>query len=118
MNDFNEIMHATEKYLNAQKVFIQNPKRIREIKNATEIAVKLFPDAVVSITEDPFQMGALILEIKDEQLLVVREIALFYDMIQNADNFDIFCKGNELTISVLFNQALVRIGISEGKWKQ
>ena len=112
MNDFDQIIHATEQYLNAQKVFIQNPQRIEEIRNATEIAVELFPDAVISIVEDPLQMGALILQIEDEQLLVVREITRFFEMLQYADNFDIFCKGNKISISVLFNKALVRIGIS------
>ena len=101
-----------DEYLKADKTFIQDLNRTREIKTATEIAGQLFPNAKIDIADDPLQMGALILCIEDFDIVVrgVREIDLFKDMVSKADNFEIYSIGNErVKVAILFNRVLCRI---------
>lgn len=114
MNDEEFVSFAAkiDEYLKAEKTFIQDLNRTREIKNATEIAHQLFPDAKINIADDPLQMGALILCIEDFDVAVrgVTEIDLFNDMVSKADNFEIYPIGNDkVKIAILFGRVLRRI---------
>ena len=107
-----EFMHfadALTKYLEMQKIFIQNPLRMAEVNAATEIACRLFPEANINIEDDPLQMGAVILSIEDFDL-AVRETAQFTEMVSKADNFEIYAVDDEnVKLAILFNGALTRI---------
>ena len=95
-------------YLKMQKVFIKNPHRMKEVNAATEMACQLFPEAEISLKDDPLQMGAIILTIND-CFIVVREMDKFIKMISKADNFDIFCNDDEIQLSILFSNALIKV---------
>lgn len=90
MND-KDIFDMVDKYLKLPKTFMPVPDRVREVKKAYDIALKLFPEAKVELNLDPLQTGALVLSITgyDMTLNSKREIDLFYDMVYNADNFEI-----------------------------
>lgn len=114
MNDkeFMDLMDDLQKYLEREKVFIQNPVRYAEIQHATEIAKELFKDYDISIKDDPLQMGALILCIEGYDIMVQgeREIKLFTELISKANNFEIYPIGDErIKFSILFSNALTRI---------
>ena len=111
-NELVDFAAKIDAYLNANKVFVQDLNRTREIKNATEIAYQLFPNAKIDIADDPLQMGALILCIEDFDIVVrgATEIDLFNDMVSKADNFEIYSIGNErVKIAILFNHVLRRV---------
>lgn len=103
--DFAELL--TE-YLETQKIFVPNFQRMKEVNTATEMAYKLFPKADISLKDDPLQMGAIILEIKD-CVIVVRETEKFTKLISKANNFDILCSGEDIKLSILFDNALIKI---------
>lgn len=108
-NEFMQFANVITQYLEEQKVFIPNLKRITEVDTATEIAKKLFPEAKITIEDDPLQLGALILCIEDFDL-TVRETELFDSLVGKADNFEIYSVGNEnVKIAILFNNAMTRI---------
>lgn len=108
-DEFAEMIDDLSKYLSKPKAFIQDPLRMADVMHAMEIAKHLFPEAKITIEDDPIQMGALILCIEDFDL-VVREIELFKDMIDKADNFEIFKFGEEnVKIAILFNGVLRRV---------
>lgn len=114
MNDeqFMELMGDLKNYLEAEKVFIQNPVRYTVVKRATEIAKELFKEYDISIKDDPLQMGALILCITGFDIIVrgEREINLFTELISQADNFEIYPIGDEkIKFSILFSNVLTRI---------
>lgn len=107
-----DFMQLMEEYLATQKVFIQNPERIADVRRATEIAVKLFPDAIISINEDPIQMGAMILRIEDFDVTIrgAMEIDLFQSLISKADNFEIYPIGDEkVRFAMVFEHALIKL---------
>ena len=107
--EFNNLAAILAEYLETQKVFVQNPKRIEDVNAATETACRLFPEARIEIEDDPLQMGSLILSIEDFEL-TVRETDKFVELISKADNFEIFhCGGDEVRLAILFRNALVRI---------
>lgn len=111
MNDeaFQVILDQLKAYLASKKNFIENPFRITEIKKATALAYQLFPDAKIYIADDPLQMGAAILCIEDFDLSVT-EIKTFSEMIEKADNFEVYAIDSEtVKIAVLFQHALLRI---------
>lgn len=95
-----------EEYLTENKVFVQNPERMSKVNAATEMACRLFPEAEINIEDDPLQMGAIILTIKDFDI-VVRETEMFVEIINDADNFEIFKDNEGIKISILFSNALI-----------
>ena len=107
--DFNNFAELLTKYLETQKVFVQNPQRMEEVNAATETACRLFSEAQITIEDDPLQMGAVILRIEDFDI-VVRETKSFCNIIDKADNFDIYPIGDEkIRVDILFSNALIRI---------
>lgn len=108
MND-EEFMDVLNNYLKMQKTFIQNPKRIKDVNTATEIACRLFPKADISIEDDPLHMGAVILTIKD-CFLTVRETKKFIRMVEKANNFEVLYDADDnVKLSILFGNALIKI---------
>lgn len=104
-----ELMDAFAKYLKMEKVFIQNPARMKTVNAATEIAYKLFPEANITLEDDPLQMGAIFLCIEDVNL-VIREPKFFTIMVHSADNFEICRNGDEnMKITIMFGNALKQI---------
>jgi hypothetical protein len=107
-----DLMDALQKYLEREKIFIQNPVRYAEVQRATEIAKELFKDYDIAIKDDPIQMGALILCIEgfDISISGEREIKLFTELISKANNFEIYPIGDErMKFSILFADVLARI---------
>ena len=114
MNDqeFMTFIGDLKKYLDAEKAFIKNPARLADVQHATEIAKQLFKDMEISIKDDPLQMGALILCINGFDITVrgEREIKLFQELIDKADNFEIYPVGDEsVKFAILFKNVLIRI---------
>ena len=114
MNDkeFALLAKGLQQYLERDKVFIKNPERFAEVENAYVIAKKLFADSVVTIEDDPIQMGALILDIKGYDIVIrgQEEIALFSEMISKADNFEMYPIDNEkICFALVFSRALARM---------
>lgn len=105
MNDFINILNE---YLNTQKAFVQNPKRIAEVNAATEMACRLFPKAKIELEDDPLQMGAIILTIED-CFITVREIKKFIELVSKASNFEIINTCEDVKLSILFDNALIKI---------
>lgn len=105
------LMNELTEYLQREKVFIKNPVRFAEVEQATEIAEKLFSESKISIEDDPIQMGALILRIEGFDILVrgKREIELFQQLIDKADNFEIYAVDEGIRFSILFANALTRL---------
>jgi hypothetical protein len=111
MNDEEFLQFADQlaAYLEREKTFFKNPKRITEVEAAGEIARKMFPEAIITIKDDPLQMGALILCIEDIDI-AVREIERFKELIGKANNFEVYPVGDErVRLSVVFNKALLRL---------
>lgn len=107
--EFKNFAAILTEYLETQKVFVQNPQRMEEVNAATEIACRLFPEAIIEIEDDPMQMGAIILSIEDFEL-TVRETEDFVDLISYADNFEIYHSHSDMVkLAILFRNALVRI---------
>lgn len=105
-------MNALAEYLEREKIFIKNPARFADVESATEIATELFADAKISVENDPLQLGALIVRIEGFDIVVrgEREINLFKQLIDKADNFEIYSTGKDsLRFSIVFNGALMRI---------
>lgn len=114
MNDkeFTDLLLQLDDYLSREKVFIKNPARVNDVKRAMEIATELFHDSKVYISDDPIQMGALIIRIEgfDVTIRGQREIKLFQELIDKADNFEIYPIGEEeVKFSILFEHALIRL---------
>lgn len=107
--EFMNLANALGEYLEKPKVFVKNPQRIAEVEQAITIAEQLFPTAKITIKDDPLQMGALILCVEDFDISI-GEIELFCAMVDKANNFSIYPKGNEaIQFSIVFNKALHRI---------
>lgn len=110
--EFNIILEAISNHLKREKVFVQNPERMKEVAHAYDIAKILFPNHKTEIKDDPLQTGALILQIdctEIEASMVLNdeeEIALFNAMVSNASNFE-FCEINgNIRFAAVFNGAL------------
>ena len=107
--EFKNFAAILTEYLETQKVFVQNPQRIQEVNASTEIACRLFPEAIIEIKDDPMQMGAVVLSIEDFEL-TVRETEEFVALISKANNFEIYHCGDDMVrMEVLFRNALIRI---------
>ena len=114
MNDreFLSFMGGLNQYIEEQKVFVRDPIRFAEVEHATEIAREIFNDLEIALENDPLQMGALILCINGFDITVrgEREIKLFQELIDKADNFEIYPVGDEkVKFAILFNNVLTRI---------
>lgn len=114
MNDieFKSFLNQLGQHLNASKRFVENPFRAREMTDAFNLACKLFPDAKVTIQDDPLQMGAVFLCVEDCDMDVCGEesIAHFSAMFSKANDVEIYATDNgNVRISVLFNDVFVVI---------
>ena len=111
---FFDMLNGLSEYLKKDKLFIQNPARIADVQRAYELARDLFPEAEeISVVDDPLQTGALSISIRDYEMFVrgTRDVALFNELIKNADNFEFVPYGDgEVKFSLLFTDALIRIG--------
>ena len=112
MEELNIILDAIGKHLKREKVFVQNPARVKEVARSLEIAKILFPEHKTEIEDDPLQTGALILCIEctdvDDSILVrgTREIELFNEMTAAMDNFEIYEIDGHIRFAAVFNGAL------------
>ena len=110
--ELDAIIETFSKHLTREKVFLQDPKRIREINHALEIANKLFPDHKPEIQDDPLQTGALILVIEctdvDESMVLndEKEIDMFNEMVSAANNFELYKHNGNIRFAAVFNGAL------------
>lgn len=114
MNDkeFTDLLLQLNNYLRMEKIFIEDPARMNDVKHAIEIARELFQDSKVYINDDPIQIGALIIRIEGFDITIrgQREIKLFQELIDKADNFEIYSIGDEhVRFAILFEQALIRL---------
>lgn len=110
--NFMDLMDELAKYLENEKVFIQNPARYAEVQRAAAIAKELFNEYDISIKDDPIQMGALILCINGFDITVQgkRSKELFKELISQANNFEIYPVGDDkVRFSILFANVLKRI---------
>lgn len=111
MEELNIILDAIGKHLKREKVFVQNPARVKEVARSLEIAKTLFPDHKTEIEDDPLQAGALILSIECtdsiDSLIVrgEREIELFNEMTAAMDNFEIYEIDGHIRFAAVFNGA-------------
>ena len=105
---FYDFVDLLTDYLGTQKLFVPNWTKMAEVNAATETACRLFPNAEINIKDDPLQMGAVILEIRD-CFITVREIERFIKLIRKANNFEIMCDADEVRLSILFDKALIKI---------
>lgn len=103
-----ELAELLSDYLEEKKVFFQNPERMTDVNTATEMACQLFPTAEISLDDDPLQMGAIILTIKDFDL-VVRETEMFAELISKANNFEVIYRDDKVELAILFSNALTLI---------
>ena len=112
MEELDIILDAIGKHLKREKVFVQNPARVKEVARSLEIAKILFPEHKTEIEDDPLQTGALILCIEctdvDDSILVrgTREIELFNEMTAAMDNFEIYEIDGHIRFAAVFNGAL------------
>lgn len=112
MEELNIILDAIGKHLKREKVFVQNPARVKEVAHSLEIAKMLFPDHKTEIKDDPLQAGALILQIDCtdtiDSMIVrgEREIELFNEMTAAMDNFEIYEIDGHIRFAAVFNGAL------------
>ena len=113
--ELNIILEAISNHLKREKVFVQNPERIKDISNAMDIANELFPNHKTEIQDDPLQAGALILVIEctdvDESMVLndEREIELFNEMVSAANNFEFYKYNGNIRFAAVFNGALTLI---------
>lgn len=105
----NVFMEVLRQYLAREKMFIANPERMPDVNRATEMAEHLFPEATITIEDDPLQMGALILCIEDFDF-TVRETKCFNTIVGKADNFEIYPTDDQnVKIAIVFQNALTLI---------
>lgn len=110
--EFQLILDKLGEYLSKEKRFINNPIRQTEIKNAFTKARQLFPDAQITLQDDPLEMGAFILNIETDDITLrgVKEIKTFYDIISVVDNFEIYAlPDSRICFAAVFDDALINI---------
>ena len=112
MEELDIILNAIGKHLKREKVFVQNPARVKEVAHSLEITKMLFSDHKTEIKDDPLQAGALILQIDCtdaiDSMIVrgEREIELFNEMTAAMDNFEIYEIDGHIRFAAVFNGAL------------
>ncbi len=109
--EFLTLMDEFTKYLEKEKVFIQNPIRYAEVQLAMKKAKELFVDCEISIKDDPIQMGSLSICISGFDITVQgqSEIQLFTELIYKADNFEIYPVDDKIVFNILFGNVLTKI---------
>ena len=109
--EFNQFLDELKMYLEHEKVFIQNPFRLKEVNRAQEIIGILFPDAERAIDKYPLPIGSIVLS-ADADDLVVRgkeELALFAELTSLVDNFEVYAKGNGIHFAAVMHEVFVRL---------
>lgn len=108
--EFIDFMRNIKKYHDAEKTFAENHKRIEEINNAANMAQNLFDDASVYVKQDPMQLGALIICIESDDIVLrgLGEINIFHEIISKASNIEIYAMDHgKIRCSILFNDAFI-----------
>lgn len=102
---------AIDEYLATEKIFVPNPERFEEVRQATQIAEALFEDFSIEVTNDPLQTGALVIKIKGCYIECSgTEVKDFQQLIAKADNFEIFPVAREkFEFTLMFYGALKRV---------
>lgn len=111
-NDEMYFAQLINKHLDSKKSFVANEQRLAEIEHASNIATQLFSDAVISLKDDPLQLGSISVHIDCFDMIVrgKDEIKLFIELIERADNFETYAKDNgNIVISIMFNNAFIRV---------
>ena len=99
-------------YLQLNKSFVPNSKRLAEVEKAHNIATRLFDGMEITLKDDPLQLGSVVLRIKGVDIVArgEQEIALFNALTENADNFEIYpVNKDEVLMSIMFKRAFTRI---------
>lgn len=114
MNDkeFEGLMQGLQQYLEKDKTFVLNPDRAKDVERALEIANQLFPDNTTTANDDPLQMGACIVRIEGDDVTVrgQDEINLFCEMIELADNFEIYALTDDtIRFAAVFKNVLIAV---------
>ena len=113
MNDeqFHEILNKLGEYLKADKTFVQNPFRVKEMIRAVTILRELFPHDKMEIKDDPLQMGAQILTIDAPDIVVrtERERELFAELTSLVDNFEIIPANDGVHFAAVLQNVLIRV---------
>ena len=110
--EFQLLLSKISKHLAENKSFVENTFRTTEIKNAANIAARLFPEAKICINNDPLQTGSLYLhiELTDINLSDETEINLFAELVTASDNFEIYAHNEGyIVFALLFQHAFIRI---------
>lgn len=110
--EFQLILNKLGEYLSTEKRFVNNPMRQTEIKNAFIAAHKAFPDAKITMQDDPLEMGAFILNIEADDITMRGETEIndFIKTISQADNFEIYAiEDSRICLAAVFQDALINI---------
>lgn len=111
-NEFNSFLTSLREYLEAEKVFVKNPLRERDVDRAIEILDILFPDATRSVRGNHLQTGALVFSAESDDMVVrgEEELALFAEFTSLIDNFEVYAiKDNQIRFAAILRDAFVRI---------
>lgn len=111
-NEMQAVFQKLKEYLDKEKVFIENPFKMQNVRRAVEILHELFPDIEINIENDPLQMGALIISFTAFDVLVrgAQELDLFAEFTTLVDNFEIYAVTREsVHFAAVIQQALIRI---------
>lgn len=114
MNDeqMQVVFDKLKEYLEKDKVFIQNPFKMQDVRTAVEILHQIFPDIEINLEDDPLQMGALIISFTSFDVLIrgAQELELFSEFTKLVDNFEIYPVSKEkVHFAAVIQQALIRI---------
>lgn len=107
-NDFVQFSKILREYIDAEKKYIPNIARLRDINEAIDIAREIYSEYEIAIAKDPLQMGTLFLEITGIDIAAIgkREIELFQQLIDKADNFEVVSINDEkVRLSICFTDA-------------
>ena len=108
----NMIFENLKEYLEKEKVFIENPVKMKEVHRAVEILHQLFPDTEVKVESDPLQMGALVVSFTSFDVLVrgLQDLELFAELTTLIDNFEIYSVDRETVhFAAVVRNALIHI---------
>jgi hypothetical protein len=114
LNDqqFSQFLSELQAYLKQPKVFVTDINRAREFYNAVDLAKQLFPNAKIEIRDDPLQTGAMSLHMEHIDMVVrgEREINLFIQLIELADNFEVYpINDEEICFAAVFQGVNKRV---------